>query len=117
MSATHKAADGYVTIMAEHPGDVIRALEYECGLFDMSVDFDIKEIEQRLKAIKETKRVALIKLSTFPIEFCLAFLLLPKHYYVSKRKEIVLWIKFLFKKIDYDTFLQERNKLLTREIK
>lgn len=117
MSASHKAADGYVMIMASHPDDVVAAINQECGLFDMSIEFDISDINQRLKAIKETKRVAFIKMLTFPIEFFWASLLLPKHFRIAKVKEIVLWVKFLINKINYDVFNQERNKLITREIK
>lgn len=121
MSASYNPKDGYVTLMLNPTNESVnyvqQALEYECNLFDMSIDFDIKEINKRLNDIKETKKIAFIKLLTFPIEFFWATILLPKKFRQGKKKEIGLWVQFLFNRIDFDIFNQERNKLLTKAIK
>ena len=100
--------DGFLVLM---DGMDIFAREHEIALFERVVDDNILEINKKLEAVKTLKRISLIKMITFPVEYLLDRILLPRQWSKLRYQEFLLCIRLLRNKLSYDEFNKSYYKL------
>lgn len=81
------------------------------GMFEYSTDLDIEEIAHEKVQAKLLKRTGWVKTLTFPLEYVLMLVLLPKELRKEREKEQSLIWKFLTNKVSYSEFRESFVKL------
>ena len=81
-----------------------------CNMFDEGVDKDIKDIEVKLFREKITKRLALLRILTFPIKYPFERLFVSKLYSNVSYKIVKICINLCLKRITVMRFIEQLNK-------
>lgn len=83
-----------------------------CLLFDETVNYFMKEYEERAKEIKLLKRVCLVKTLIYPTEVIVTLLVLGKDAAKERNTSQKYYWKFLRNKIDMDDLKFRLNLLV-----